>query len=152
MPDPLDRFRDLIEDGDDAYPGKRTPINRGAPQKKTPVLHDDMEPWDTRPCYYQVNGVRKEFFRIGDLARACGVAANTVRGWEMRLGFPKPTVRTQRPVGPQAQGKQVGQRLYSRAQVEMVVEAYKRFRCAERAPRSDWKGFIHHVRSNWSAH
>lgn len=107
--DPLAAFEDLKD-----WPGKRPPVNRTAPEP-------EGEQWDGRPRSYKVNGVDTPFYTIGDLAVAVNRTPRTIRHWE-RIGvIPPATFRSQKP--HKSALKAVGDRLYSHAQVLVVIAA-----------------------------
>lgn len=110
MSDPLAAFDDLRD-----YPGKRKPVNREAPRPSPP----EFKPWDTNPRTYKVKGVDTEFFTVGHLAAALNRTTRTIRWWEDKKVLPPATFRAPKP--QRAQLKQVGDRLYSREQIEAIV-------------------------------
>lgn len=114
MSDPFAAFNDLTDRVRD-FPGKREPINRSAPLPSTRVTL-----WDASPRSYKIKGVPTEFFTVGHLALAVNRTARTVRYWERNGILPDATFRAPKPQKG-SQVKQVGDRLYSRAQIEAVV-------------------------------
>ena len=115
MSDPFAKFNDLSERVRD-YPGRREPVNRKAPSKPENV-------WDASPRSYKVKGVPTEFFTVGHLAAAVNRTARTVRYWERHEILPPATFRAPKP--HKGSVKQVGDRLYSREQIEAVVAVAK---------------------------
>lgn len=113
MSDPFAAFNDLENRVRD-YPGKREPLNRNVP---APKVHEVT--WDASPRTYPVKGVKTEFFTVGHLALAVNRTARTVRYWERNGILPPATFRAPKP--QKGAVKQVGDRLYSRAQIEAVV-------------------------------
>lgn len=103
------------------YPGSSRPIIRH-PNRQTeerPRRHqyaiDDS--WDEKPRKYVVNGVETEFFTVGQLARALGREAVTIRKWEREGTIPVAIFQV-----PGKEGDTRGRRrLYTRAQVEGLV-------------------------------
>lgn len=99
------------------YPGSRHPI----PERK-PVVYEQPDPdrWDAHPKVYKVKGEDVEFFTSGELAQALdGRATVTIRAWERKGIIPKATFH--KP-SDKPQGRR---RLYSRAQVEGIVQIAK---------------------------
>ena len=141
MIDPLDMFRDLPD-----YPGNTKPRNRTAPANK-PVANDYLN--GAKSKVYRMGGVDREFFTVGELARALNRKPVTVRMWEQRGWIPKVKYRTAPPAGTQLPGKPTkGRRLYTKNQVECLVEAVERFRLDDhKAP--NWVGFREFIRTNW---
>jgi hypothetical protein len=111
--DPFAAFDDLTERVRD-YPGKREPVNRSIPR---PVVKETT--WDASPRHYKVQGIDTEFFTVGHMALAVNRSARTVRYWERHKILPPATFRAPKP--QKGAVKQVGDRLYSRAQIEAVV-------------------------------
>jgi hypothetical protein len=110
--DPFASFNDLAERVRD-FPGKRLPVNRD----KTPEpKHNE---WDASPRSYKVAGVDTEFFTVGHMALAVNRTPRTIRYWEREKILPPATFRAPKP--NKGALKQVGDRLYSRAQIEAVV-------------------------------
>jgi hypothetical protein len=128
------------------YPGKRAPKNR-APAK--PVVVRSQEPrWDDHPRVFTIKGVESEFFQIGALAMALNRKPVTVRDWEAEGIIPKANFRTPTPRGTNVPGKAVkGRRLYSRKQIEFLIEAVRRFEIDGNKPR--WTEFKAHVAKHW---
>ncbi len=111
MSDPLAVFDDLKD-----WPGRREPVNRS-----TPKPEPEYPPWDAKPRTYRVQGVPTEFYTVGDLAAAVNRTPRTIRHWE-RIGvIPPATFRSPKP--HKTALKETGDRLYSHAQIEVVVEA-----------------------------
>jgi hypothetical protein len=114
--DPFAAFKDLHERARD-FPGKREPVNRTKAPEPKPNL------WDVGPRSYKVKGVDTEFFTVGHLALAVNRTARTVRYWERQAIIPPATFRAPKP--HKGSVKQVGDRLYSRAQIEAIVAVAK---------------------------
>jgi hypothetical protein len=136
--DPFAAFNDLSERVRD-FPGKRLPVNRDkAPEPK----HNE---WDASPRTYPVKGVATEFFTVGHLALAVNRTARTVRYWERNKILPPATFRAPKP--HKGALKQVGDRLYSRAQIEAVVAVAKEEGVLDgKAPKPS---FTAKVRQRW---
>jgi hypothetical protein len=142
-------FEDLQD-----YPGKTPPKNRpGSPGPKNPITppEDDVPRWDRNPRIFMVKGVEQEFFTVGALAMALGKKPVTIRAWESNGVIPQASFRAPTPKGEQVPGKAVkGLRLYSRAQVELLIEAARRFGID--TPRgADWTSFSQYVRGGWNS-
>lgn len=125
MPDPIDRFfDDLSEPGkpppEKDYPGKREPLLRQQQSAKTGPK--DIEAWDMRPRTYKFRGVDVEFFTIQHVARALNRSARSIRDWEKAEIIPPATYRSPTPRRG-SDVKAVGDRLWTRAQVEAMVRA-----------------------------
>lgn len=98
------------------------------PGRRPRVVHQDVQPsapeytsWDqarTWPRKYVVNGHEMELFPIGALARAINRRPRTIHAWEYKGWFPAPLLRSPR----KAKDGIPGQRLYSRAFIEGVIE------------------------------
>lgn len=116
MSDPFAVFNDLSDRVRD-FPGRREPVNRKVePEPK----HNE---WDTAPRSYKVGGIPTEFFTVGHMALAVNRTSRTVRYWERHGILPPATFRAPKP--QKGALKQVGDRLYSRAQIEAVVAVAK---------------------------
>lgn len=72
--------------------------------------------WDQHPYVLPVQDQDREFFTIRHLAEAVHRAPGTIRFWESKQLFPKPTF-TLRGADPRAR-----RRLYTRVQIEGVIE------------------------------
>lgn len=135
-----------------AVPGKRPRRDVAAldvPKKGVGV--DDE--WDTKPIIKHIKGKPIEFFTIGNLAAALGRRPVTVRSWEMKGWLPKSPYRTKMPKGAQVPGKETqGRRLYTRAQVQTVIDAARANKVlANNARDADWLKFRKTVLNGWKA-
>lgn len=140
----VDPFKDFFEDLPD-YPGKTPPRNRGN-KRNAPVAEDTLN--GARSKVFKVNGVDREFFTVGEVARALSRKPVTIRMWEQRGWIPKVKYRTPPPQGEQIPGKVTkGRRLYTKSQVLFLVDALERFKID--TAKSDWDGFRNHIRANW---
>lgn len=110
MPDAVERlFGDLTED--DYYPGSK---RRRSDPPPPPPPAAEAPPWDKRPkTVAKYPGV--EFFTIGDLARALNRQPVTIRSWEAK------------GLMPPAKYRKKDRRLYTRRQVEGLMEICERF-------------------------
>ena len=109
--DPLDK---VLQD----FPGKRQPVMR--PSVSAPG-HDEHS-WDENPKTILHNGVAKEFFTIGHLADALNRATVTIRSWEKKGALPKSPFRSPPPRVSTVNGEPKGKRLWTRAQIEGIVQ------------------------------
>lgn len=137
--DPLAAFEDLKD-----WPGKRLPANRVAPPEHAVP---DIEPWDAKPRTYKVKGEDTEFFTVSDLAAAVGRTARTIRHWESIGVIPKATFRSPKP--HRSALKEVGDRLYSHAQIDVVIAAAKAEGVLDGKPPS--KAFTSRIIRGWLA-
>ena len=112
----MDRIEEIFGSGDEErrFPGSRHRI----PDAPPPPKRKSVEPgdWDEHPLIKKVNGTEVEFFTIGQLAKALGRTAATVREWEANGVIPAARYRT-----PSKDPKKA-KRLYTRAQVEGIVK------------------------------
>lgn len=142
---------EILDDvfGDIAFPGKRPLRKLDEPPKPKHAVIDDE--WDKSPTIKILRGVRTEFFTIGDLARALGRSAVTIRSWEDKGWMPHATYRTQTPQAPQVPGKKVkGKRLYTRAQIVVVLTAATKHGVMENGGKNArWKAFCREVLEGW---
>ena len=130
------------------WPGNTPPKNR-AGKKPAAELSDKFN--GARSKVYRIQGVDREFFSVGELARALSRQPVTIRMWEQRGWIPKVRYRTPAPAGTQIPGKPTkGRRLYSREQVELLIDAVEAFRLNDQK-KADWDGFKKHIRANWPA-
>lgn len=131
---------------DKDYPGKRAPKNRK--QAKLKVVGPQEPQWDDHPRVFLNGGVETEFFQIGALAMALKRKPVSMRKWESEGIIPKANFRTPTPRGTNVPGKAVkGRRLYSRQQIEFLIEAVRRFEIDGSKPR--WTEFKAHVAKSW---
>jgi hypothetical protein len=118
-------------------PGRRPLKNAG----------DDPEPLDgfnlaeLKSTTWHIGGEDREFYSIGELAKAIGRTPVTVRSWESKGWLPAPRFRTPSPRAEQLPGKAMkGKRLYSAEQVLYLVSAVRDFNLVE-PQTADWDGF-----------
>lgn len=64
------------------YPGSKKPKNRDA----YTTLGDPSA--NVKPTFYTINGVRQEFYTVGQLAKLLGRRPVTIRAWESRGWIP----------------------------------------------------------------
>lgn len=137
--DPLDLLGDLPD-----WPGNTPPRNRGG---KKPIALDKYN--GAKPTVFRIGGVDKELFTVGQLAKALGRKAITIRMWEQQGWLPKATYRTPPPAGPQIPGKaSKGRRLYSVEQLVFLTEAAEKYKIDD-PNQSDWDGFRNHIKQAW---
>jgi hypothetical protein len=117
MSDPaLKTFEDLD------YPGRRKPVNRD----KTPPPAD-TQLWDAKSITYLVNGEKREFFLIGNLAKALDYSVQSIRAWEAAGLLPNTPYRSPRTKRPVAGGRSdKGKRLWTREQIEGILRLAKK--------------------------
>lgn len=130
------------------YPGGVAPRRTTpAATRTTPV---DPE-WDASPKIMKLKGEDTEFFPIISLARALGRKSVTVRSWEAKGWLPLSMYRTPAPKKMYIEGKKpMGQRLYTRAQIEAVVAAATECGALDPSIKSpDWKLFTKRVVDSW---
>lgn len=136
--DLMSLFGDLPE-----WPGGTPPRNR------QPKQEDPSEYNGAKPKSYRINGIDMKMFTVGQLALAVDRKAVTIRSWEKNGIIPRATYRTPAPAGPQLPGKpSKGRRLYSQAQVDLILEAITTYRIGTKNP--DWVGFSKHIQQHWN--
>jgi len=111
--DPIDDFFGDLHD----VPGKRKPVGRSKPKRPPP----DQAPWDAKPRHYYMKGVKVEFFTIGQVARALNRSPRSIRAWERDEIIPPARFRAPSP--KRSKIKEAGDRLWTRAQVEVMIRA-----------------------------
>lgn len=116
MPD--DEIDELFQDLRD-YPGKREPMLRQPAPPRGRSGPQELNEWDDHPRILKLNGQDTEFFTIRHVALALGRSARTIRTWEAKEIIPPATFRTAKP--HKSKIKDVGDRLWTRAQVEAMV-------------------------------
>lgn len=147
LPKQLSLFDDLPEAP--YWPGKTPPRNK--PSTKDSPNASSSKLNGARGKVYRMGGVDREFFTIGEVARALNRKPVTIRSWEQRGWIPKVKYRTPAPAGEQIPGKpSKGRRLYSKAQVEFLVEAVAKFHL-DHSKLANWPAFQKHIRANWPA-
>ena len=134
--DPFSVFNDLKD-----FPGKREPVMRAQPK---PVVTT----WDARPLTYKVNGIPTEFFRVSHLAAAVNRSVRTIRHWE-KHGIIPPAIFWAPLRGARSQGSKQGDRLYSRAQIEVVINAAKRTGVLKGRGNAPDKDFTRLIITGW---
>jgi hypothetical protein len=110
--------RDFAGLAEEYFPGSSQKISQAADTPKKPVQEDDSTSWADSPRRYLFEGRYYEFYSIGDLARALQKSPVTIRLWESQGFIPMP--RRADAVDPDKE-----QRIYSRAQIEGIVEIAK---------------------------
>ena len=134
-------------------PSRRARAERGAPKPETPA---DPEPsWDDHPKHKYLRGEQVEMFAVGALAAALGVTTKAIYKWERLRILPPSRYRTQAPkASPIPDKSAAGHRLYTRAQIEAVVEAAHEANVSMPrtiGTRPDWKLFTSLVVRSWKA-
>ena len=139
--DPLELFGNLPD-----FPGKTPPKNR--PHKADRLEADDrFNGAKSKPMV--VNGVLRQFFTVGEVAKALSRKPGTIRMWELKGWIPKAKYRTQPPKKEQIPGKPLkGRRLYTLEQVEFLLTALSRYEIDDPA-KANWDGFRQHIQTQW---
>jgi hypothetical protein len=107
--------RDFAGLAEEYFPGSSQKISQVAEKKKTPRQEDDSTSWADSPRKYMFDGREWYFYSIGDLARALQKSPVTIRLWESQGYIPMP--RRAEALDPSKK-----QRIYSRAQIEGIVQ------------------------------
>ena len=146
MKDILDAFGELPN-----YPGKTKPKNR---PDSVPDKHYEDPFIGVPKKVANIDGVLTDLYTIGALAQITGRKTPTVRKWERRGWIPSPTYRTSNPSGGVVNSKKIGYRLYSREQVEVILQALEingllGIRNKSWQITSKWVSFITHIQANW---
>lgn len=111
-------------DPSQSFPGFRPPVNRPDP---TPTVEE--QGWDYKPVFYFINGENLEFFTIGHLSKALNRSSVTIRSWENKGVLPRSPFRSPAPeVTPTYGTVPKGRRLWTREQIEGILEICKRLR------------------------
>jgi hypothetical protein len=141
--DPLDFFNDIPD-----FPGRTPPKNRKPDSKGTSNFLDDRFN-GAKSKKMKVNGIEREFFTVGELAKVLNRKPVTIRMWESNGWIPKARYRTAPPKKGTLPGKAVkGRRLYSIEQVEFLLTALSRFEIDDPA-KANWDGFRQHIKNEW---
>jgi hypothetical protein len=134
-------------------PSRRARAERGAPPPVTPATPEPS--WDEHPQRHFLRGEQVEMFPVGALATAVGVTPKAIYKWERLRILPPSRFRTQAPkASPIPEKTPAGRRLYTRAQIEAVIEAaHEACVSMPRTPgtRPDWKLFTALVVRSWKA-
>jgi hypothetical protein len=134
-------------------PSRRARAERGAPPPETPAIPEPS--WDDHPQIKYLRGEEREMFPVGALAAALGVTTKAIYKWERLRILPPSRYRTQAPkASPIPEKTPAGRRLYTRAQIEAVIEAaHEAYVSMPRRPGThpDWKLFTALVVRSWKA-
>lgn len=142
MKDPLDLFNNLPE-----FPGKTPPKNRLV--EKEVVTHGIDRYNGAKSRVLIVNNEPRQFFTVGEFAKALGRKAATIRMWEYRGILPKANFRTPPPKGSQLPGKEPkGHRLYSLEQLDFVIDLVEKYRLDDPL-NAQWEAAKQHIKTNW---
>jgi hypothetical protein len=140
--DPLELFGDLPD-----FPGKTPPKNRPAKRSDGVLAEDRFNGAKSKVLIVQ--GVPRQFFTVGEVAKALNRKPGTIRMWELKGWIPKAKYRTQPPKKEQIPGKPLkGRRLYTLEQVEFLLTALSRFEIDDPA-QANWDGFRQHIQTQW---
>lgn len=108
-----DPILDAFDATERRFPGSRQII---PPPSTAATSPPPEQRWDAHPLTFTVNGEEREFFLITALCSAIGLSAVSIRRWEREGWFPKASYTTP------ANGAIAGKRLYTREQIEGLVE------------------------------
>lgn len=143
----LDDLMKLFGDLPD-YPGGKAPRNRPETKKDVNSLLDDRYN-GAKGKEFVINGERVIMYTIGQVCKALGKSAVTLRMWESKGWIPKSSFRTPAPSKPQIPGKaSKGRRLYTQQQLDTLLDAVEQFNIAD-PHHGDWEGFKHYIQENW---
>ena len=143
----LDDLMKLFGDLPD-YPGKTAPKNRPSTNKSANSLLDDRYN-GAKGKEFIINGEHIIMYTIGEVCKALGKSAVTLRMWESKGWIPKPSFRTPAPSKPQIPGKaSKGRRLYTQQQLDTMLDAVEHFNIANHR-LGDWDGFRKYIQDNW---
>jgi hypothetical protein len=150
-PDDADALDAVIFPG--GAPSRRARAERGAPPSETPAVPEPS--WDDHPQLKFLRGEEVEVFPVSALAEAVGVSTKAIYKWERQRILPPARYRTQAPKeGPIPGTAPAGRRLYTRAQIQAVIEAANEAGVSmPRRPgrRPQWKLFTSLVVRSWKA-
>lgn len=142
----LDKFFENIPNKT-RFPGGRPP------KRPTDMVEKDKGEagWDAKPTMKMLKGVETEFFTVGALADALGLKPVTIRSWEAKGRLPLSRYRTPAPKNHPVEGKTPkGRRLYTRHQIEVVVDAATRAGVTDPdVRRPNWPQFTKIVVDGW---
>jgi transposase-like protein len=148
MRDPLELFGDLPD-----FPGKKKPKNRPLTKEEKSSVDDPFRGVTKKVA--MINGVQRELYTVGAVARILGRSAVTLRKWERKGWIPAPTFRTSKASGAELlNADRKGYRLYSREQVEVLLTALEQNnlmgdRNSAWQDANNWLSFIHYIQANW---
>lgn len=135
-------------------PSRRARAERGEAPPETAATVSEPR-WDDHPQQKYLRGEEVEVFPVSALAEAVGVSPKAIYKWERLRIMPPARYRTQAPAEGPIPGKApAGRRLYTRAQIEAVIEAAKESGVTmPRRPgqRPNWKLFTTLVVRSWKA-
>lgn len=127
-------------DGLERVPGskqKRREPNESSEKRRKKVL-GESNGWDENPIIKLVKGVETELFTISALAQALEKQVVTIRLWEKKGYLPAAPYRLR---SKNLNGKKVnGNRVYTRALIEIAIEEFSR------------RGLLGSARVEWSKH
>lgn len=148
MRDVLDLFGELPD-----YPGKTKPKNRTEDKKGKKSIDDPFNGIPKKVA--TINGKSLELYTVGAAAKVLGRSAVTLRKWERKGWIPAPSYRTSKSSGSDLLNTQAkGYRLYSREQVEVLLEALTinnlmGDRNLSWQDANNWVSFINYIKANW---
>ena len=160
MTDDIDALDAVIFPG--GAPSRRARAERGAPAPES--LPPPEMSWDDHPQHKfekYLRGEKIEVFTVGALAEAIGVSTKSIYKWERQRILPPSRYRMEPPRYKQKPDVEVripgkspaGRRLYTRAQIEAVIEAAHEANVPKRPkqPPPNWKLFTALVVRSWKA-
>ncbi len=108
--------------------------------------------WDSHPRTITIKGVAHEFFYVSALAKALERSTKTIYLWEANGWLPKSRYRTKAKHENLPGKAAAGRRLYTRKQIEAVIDAAKQTGVFDvsRRTHSDWNRFAQLVATAWS--
>ena len=108
--------------------------------------------WDSQPKIITIKGVDHEFFYVSALAKALGRSTKAVYKWEDNGWLPQSRYRTKAKQTNLPDKAAAGRRLYTRKQIEAVIDAAKQTDVFEVSRRTtpDWDRFTQLVAAAWS--
>lgn len=141
-------MNDLLKGFMENLPDKSRFPGGKPPRRPTEMVEKDKGDagWDAKPVIKKLKGVDTEFFTIKALGDALGGrSAVTIRSWEDKGWLPYSKYRT-----PAPKNHKVGRRLYTRHQIEVVVDAAARTGVVDPdVYRPDWPQFTKIVVDGW---
>ena len=133
------------------FPGG-VPSRTVVEERKRKAEAPEPEPmrWDSTPIVKTHKGHERDFFPIGALAMALGRRPVTIRQWEDLGRLPQSRFRTKAPAQASIPGKKAeGRRLYTREQIEAVIDAANKAGVLDPDKTADWDLFRDLVVTAW---
>ena len=118
----MDEIDNLFSDLDTYYPGSKKKRRETKPKNKRAVK-DDSD-WASNAVFKKLPpGELHEFYQVGALAQALGRPLVTIRYWIKQEYIPQAPYRLSDKETKNGE-KMRGRRLYSRAQIDAIVELF----------------------------